>query len=206
MVSGKFVTNPMWAKIGITFKSYNRGEHADILGSDKPFTPDDRARMQGYMDEIYEVFKGHVKAIRGDRLKKPIDDLAGGRVYTGKQALELGLVDKLGTMTDAIHAVAKKANLTEYDVRVVPAPKNIFEQIMEASGGGKEDKHDLDAAISTFKVCPAATSGPSLLDLAAPHLAGLDPVRVQAVKRALVQLQTLQREGVSLMMPEVLVK
>ncbi|HEX4590619.1 MAG TPA: S49 family peptidase, partial [Gemmataceae bacterium] len=80
VVSGKFVTNPMWAKVGINFKSYNRGEHADILGSDKPFTPENRARMQGYMDEIYGVFKGHVTAIRGDRLKKPIDELAGGRV------------------------------------------------------------------------------------------------------------------------------
>ena len=40
------------------------------------------------MDEIYEVLKSHVKTARGDRLKKPIDDLAGGRVYTGRQALE----------------------------------------------------------------------------------------------------------------------
>ena len=53
------------------------------------------------MDEIYGVFKGHVTTARGKRLKKPIDDLAGGRVYTGKQALDLGLVDKLGTLEDA---------------------------------------------------------------------------------------------------------
>jgi protease-4 len=202
VVGGKFVTNPMWAKIGINFKSYNRGAHADIFGSDHPWTTDERAKVQGWMDEIYGVFKGHVKEIRGDRLKEPLDDLAGGRVFTGKQALDRGLVDKIGTLEDAIHDVAKQANLTEYDVRVVPAPKNIFEQLMEASGGGKEDKHNLDAASRPVM----KLAGPSLLDLAAPHLQGLDPVRVQAIKRALVQLQTLEREGVSLMMPELLVK
>ena len=62
--------------------------------------------MRSWMDEIYGVFKGHVTAIRGNRLKKPIDELAGGRVYTGKQALELGLVDRLGTLHDAIKFVA----------------------------------------------------------------------------------------------------
>jgi protease-4 len=204
VVGGKMVTNPMWAKVGITFKSYNRGAHADLLGSDKPWTTDEQARVQGWMDEIYGVFKKHVTDIRGDKLKKPIDDLAGGRVYTGKQALDLGLVDKIGTMQDAIQYIAKEANLTDYDVRVVPEPKNILEQLMEASGGGKESKHNLDAA--TPAVGRMAAKGPSLLDLAAPQLEGLDPVRVGAIKRALLQLQTLNREGVSLMMPEILVK
>jgi protease-4 len=203
VVSGKFYTTPMWDKIGLSFHGYKRGAHANILASDHPLTTEERAKIQGWMDDIYGVFKGHVTAIRGDRLKKPIDELAGGRVYTGKQALELGLIDKIGTMQDAIKHVAAKADLKDYDVRVVPEPKNIIEQIMESAGGGKDDKHSLDASASrpTMKL-----GGASLLDLAAPHLAGLDPVRVKAVQRALVQLQTLNREGVSLMMPEFVVK
>jgi protease-4 len=204
VVGGKFVTNPMWAKLGITFKSYNRGAHADLLGSDRPWTDDERARVQGWMDEIYGVFKKHVTDIRGDRLKKPIDELAGGRVYTGKQALELGLIDKIGTLQDAIQHIAKDANLSDYEVRVVPAPKNIIEQIMEASGGGKDNKNSLESSLSSFR--GVSTGGPSLIDLAAPHLAGMDPVRVELIKRALRQLQTINREGASLMMPEMLVK
>ena len=90
VVSGKLVTNPMWEKVGITFKAYERGKNAGMLANDHAFTPEERQKMQGHMDEIYDVFKGHVTAIRGDRLKKPIDEFAGGRVYTGKQALELG--------------------------------------------------------------------------------------------------------------------
>ena len=49
---------------------------------------------------------------RGNRLKKPIDELAGGRVYTGQQALELGLVDQIGTLHDAIEHVAAEAKLS----------------------------------------------------------------------------------------------
>lgn len=203
VVAGKFVTNPMWARVGVNFHPYKRGNNAGMLGSDHVFTNEERAKMQGYMDDIYGVFKGHVVAIRGKKLTKPIDELAGGRVYTGQQALELGLVDKIGTMQDAIQQVAKDANLSEYDVRVVPEPKGIIEQILESTTGGKEDPHRLDAVASKMKL---NLRGPSLLELAAPHLEGFDPVRVRAVKRALLQLQTLNREGVSLMMPEYIVK
>ena len=188
VVGGKFVTSPMWGKVGITFHGYKRGAHGDIMASDHPWTNEEREKIQGWMDDIYGVFKKHVTDIRGNRLKKPIDELAGGRVYTGKQALELGLVDKIGTLEDAIHYVAKEAKLTEYDVRPVPEPKNIIEQLMEATGGGKTEKRDLDTTTDRQAV---KVTGPSLLDLAAPQLAGMDPVRVRSVRKALLQLQAL---------------
>src|SRR6185436_17336563 len=103
------------------------------------FTKDERTKMQAWMDDIYKVFKDHVVEIRGKRLKKPIDELAGGRVYTGHQALELGLVDKIGTLQDAIKDVAGQAHLSDYDVRVVPAPKSFFEALVEEQEGGRED-------------------------------------------------------------------
>ena len=64
------------------------------------------------MDDIYGVFKGHVTENRGKKLKKPIDELAGGRVYTGRQGLELGLVDRIGTLQDAINYAAEQAKIT----------------------------------------------------------------------------------------------
>ena len=94
VVGGKLVTTDMWEKVGITFKALparRERRHARVRRHRSP--PTEREQMQAWMDEIYGVFKGHVTAIRGNRLKKPIDELAGGRVYTGKQALELGLVD-----------------------------------------------------------------------------------------------------------------
>ncbi|KAJ3057607.1 hypothetical protein HK102_011019, partial [Quaeritorhiza haematococci] len=96
VVSGKLAVGGLYDKLGVAFKANRRGQNAGMLNSSDVFTPSERLKMQSYMDEIYGEFKGHVVAIRGGKLKKPIDELAGGRVYTGKQALELGLVDKLG--------------------------------------------------------------------------------------------------------------
>jgi len=104
-----------------------------------------------------------VTAIRGNRLKKPIDDLAGGRVYTGKQALELGLVDRLGTLHDAVKHVAALAKLTDYDVRVVPKPKSFLEQLLE-DGADNDLRKGLDVV-----------HRPALLELAQPYLRSLDP-------------------------------
>jgi protease-4 len=197
VVGGKFATNGMWKKVGITFKSYQRGKNADLISTAKVFTPEQRERMQAWMDEIYGVFKQHVVDARGKRLKKPIDELAGGRVYTGKQALELGLVDKIGTLQDAINFVAAKANIKDYDIRVVPEPKNFLEQLIEESSGGKDNPHQLDA---TARRAPAA--GTTLMELAMPYLKHLDPQRLAAVKQALGRLQLIQQEGAVLMMPE----
>jgi protease-4 len=199
VVSGKFVTNPLFEKVGVTFKAYQRGANAGLLASDHPFNKEERQRMQGYMDEIYGVFKGHVQAIRGSRLKKAIDDLAGGRVYTGKQALELGLVDKIGTLEDAIHHVAAQAKLTDYETRVIPRPKNFLEELVEQSSGGKEDNREIDLGVNKR----LTGHGASLVDLAMPHLQHLDPSRVALIKQALKRLQLMQEEGVLMMMPEM---
>ncbi len=198
VVGGKLATADMWKKVGVTFKTYKRGENAGLLSSGDPFTPGERERLQGWMDDVYKVFKGHVQAIRGDRLKKPLDELAGGRVFTGKQALELGLVDKIGGLGDAIAHIAGQARLTDYDVRVVPAPKNFLEQLIEEAAGTREDSPGVDVRGRVIGAGPG-----SLVDLAMPFLRNLDPVRVGAVTDALRHLQLLQREGVLLMMPEI---
>ena len=103
MVGGKLATTDMWKKIGVTFKAYKRGAERRPAGVRRPASrKEERERLQAWMDDVYKVFKGHVLAIRGKRLKKPLDELAGGRVFTGKQALELGLVDRIGGLGDAI--------------------------------------------------------------------------------------------------------
>ena len=194
VISGKMVTTPMWNKIGVTFKPYARGASAGLFNTDQPFTQEERKKMQGFMDEIYGVFKQHVTDARGSRLKKPIDEIAGGRVYTGRQALELGLVDKIGTLNDAIAFVAKEGKLPgdDYDVRVFPEPKSFIEQLMSDSAG-KEDRN----AVSIDH------DQTSILRLALPYLQQMDASRVGLIKRALLRLDLIQKEGVVLMMPEV---
>jgi protease-4 len=194
VLSGKLATTEMWKKVGITFKEYKRGQNAGILSSDEIYSESERARMKAFMDEVYGVFKGHVTDIRGNRLKKPIDDLAGGRVYTGKQALELGLVDRLGTMSDAVAFAASQAKIKDYDTRVVPEPKNFLEQLMERVSGDQDEAGHVRLA----------AGGDSLLKLAAPYLQNLDPRRTAAVASVLRRLEILQKEGVVLTMPEIL--
>jgi protease IV len=193
-VAGKLATTEMWKKVGITFKEYKRGQNAGIFSTDGVFTDSERARMRSFMDDVYGVFKSHVTDIRGSRLKKPIDDLAGGRVYTGKQALELGLVDRIGTMSDAVAFAAEQAKIKDYDTRVVPKPKNFLEQLMEQASGDKDEGGHVGIA----------SGGDSLLKLAAPYLQNIDPRRTAAVASALLRLEILQKEGVVLSMPEIL--
>jgi protease-4 len=194
VVGGKLVTTGMWDKIGIHFKEYKRGDNAGMMGSSTVFSPSERTKVQGWMDEVYGVFKGHVTASRGKRLKKPLDELAGGRVYTGQQALELGLVDKIGSMQDAIEFIAAQAKTKDYEIRVVPEPKNFFEKLMEELMGDKEEPNRL------VRLQGAQNS---LFDLAQPYLKQLDPARVRSVTRALQQLQVMQRDGATLMMQEL---
>jgi protease-4 len=197
VVSGKFVTNDMWKKVGITFKAYKRGASAGMLASDAPFSEEERQKMQQYMDEIYGVFKQHVMDIRGQRLKKPLDELAGGRVWTGQQALQNGLVDKIGTLEDAIEFGAAQAKLKDYEVRVVPRPKNFLEEMLEETAGDKDEGQRLDTRVRR------TAAGPSLIELAMPYLQHLDPERVRTIRLALARMQLMQQEGVVLMMPEI---
>jgi len=193
VLGGKLATTEMWKKIGITFKEYKRGQNAGLLSTDDVFSESERARMKGFMDDAYAIFKKHVTDIRGSRLKKPIEDLAGGRVYTGKQALDLGLVDRLGTLSDAVEFAASQAKIKDYDVRVVPEPKNFIEQLLEGVSHSKDEPNHVRLAANES----------SLVKLAAPYLQNLDPRRTAAVVSALTRLEILQKERVALTMPEL---
>jgi protease-4 len=203
VLSGKFATTDMWNKIGITWHSSRRGANAGLLSSDRAFTAAEREKMQSWMNEIYGVFKGHVVAARGAKLKKPIDELAAGRVFTGRQALELGLVDKIGGLEDAIQHVAQEAKLKDYEVRVYPEPKSFLEVLLEglSDGDGDRDPNHLTMAAGL-----GASRRISLLDLALPHLKGLDRERLEAVHAALRGLDLLQQERAVLLMPPILVR
>jgi protease-4 len=198
VVGGKLATSDLWSKIGVKWKGYQRGTNAAMLSSMQVFTPDQRKKMQAWMDEIYGVFKGHVTDARGKKLKKPLDDLAGGRVYTGRQALELGLVDRIGTLDDTIRFIADQAHLKDYEVRVIPEAKNVIERLLEEAEGPKEDSHHVSLA-------PRETTD-ALLRSVLPYLEALDPQRVRAVSRALRHLETLRAEGAVLMTPELIVQ
>lgn len=190
VVAGKLATDQMWRRIGVNFTAVQRGRNAGLMRSAKAWSKPEKEEIQGWMDEIYDVFKRHVTEGRKDKLKKPIDEIAGGRVYTGAQALELGLVDELGSLNDAIAYAAKEVGLDDYEVRTYPKRKNFLEVLVEeTSGKKKDDKH--------------LSSG--LWSLIEPALEGLDPQRSQLVRSALLQLEGLHSERVMLTAPLYLI-
>jgi len=196
VVGGKLATAKLWDNVGIHWAPIRRGANAGMLNSGDMFTDEQRVLLQGWMDEVYVVFKGHVTAIRGAKLKKDIEELAGGRVYTGKQALELGLIDKIGGLEDAIAFAAARANVEKYDIRVIPPPKSFIEVLLSDLGDGDSDANSLSLAVRRL------TAGqPSLWEAALPHLKSIDPERMRGVVAGLRQLQLLQQERAVMAMP-----
>jgi protease-4 len=196
VVGGKLVTADMWTKLGVNWIGYKRGANADFLNSLEPFDDSQRKLLEDYMQKIYDVFKGHVAKGRADKLAKPIDEIAGGRVYTGKQALELGLVDKIGGLNQTIEYAANQASLEDYEVRVIPRPKDFITLLMEEYSGQGERPTDIlmPDATALFSGNPTFRSLFELLRKA-------EPQRAKALYQALMRIELIRRENVIMMMP-----
>lgn len=196
VVGGKLVTTEMWNKLGVNWIGYKRGANADIFNSERPFDEPQRELLERYMQDVYDVFKTHVAKGRGDKLTKDLDEIAGGRVFTGKQALELGLVDRLGGLQDAVEYAASKASLADYEVRVIPEPQDFITMLMDQYSGEGERPTDIsvsDAASLLVGHPPLA----SLFDL----LRKTEPQRAHALYQALQRVELIRNEGVVMMMP-----
>lgn len=101
VVGGKFALNGLYKKIGITTEVISRGKNSGVLSSTHGFNDNERDSMQRLLNDIYEQFT--TKAAKGRKMEHAqLEKLARGRVYTGKAAQKIGLVDELGTLDDAI--------------------------------------------------------------------------------------------------------
>jgi protease IV len=106
----------------------------------RPSTPEEMARIQTVVDEIYDQFL--LKVAESRRMKKEaVQEIAQGRVWSGREALNLGLVDELGGLQDAVKHAAKLAKV-EHDYRMdapvqVPSPLEKFMKYLEHKGGRK---------------------------------------------------------------------
>ena len=199
VIGGKLVTTGLWDKIGVTWAPYARGANASLMSSMKPFDTAQRQLVTAQMEEVYKVFTGHVTDGRGKRLAKPVEELAGGRVYTGAQAKEIGLVDQLGGLTDALDYAAQTGSLTDWEVRVFPEPRNPITAFFEGLSGSGDRPTDINARAAATLFAPKTTP---LLQAALPAIQGLDPHRARAFLRSLARLDLMRTEGVTVMMPE----
>lgn len=117
-------------KIGLTFDHVETNEFADFSDLGRPLNDAEMKILQKSVDETYETFVNIVAEGR-DLSPTFIDSIGQGRVWTGIDALELGLVDEIGGLNDAIDAAAELANIEDYTLKALPKRKDPVEQILE---------------------------------------------------------------------------
>ncbi|MDR0698203.1 MAG: signal peptide peptidase SppA [Tannerella sp.] len=108
----------LFDKLDVTTDIVKTNRYSDFGDPSRPMRDDEKALMQGYVERFYDVFLTRCSDGRG-MTKEAINNIAEGRVWTGKQALEIGLVDEIGDLDRAIEVAAELAELTDYNVKTI---------------------------------------------------------------------------------------
>jgi len=194
VVGMKLVAKDMLDKLGITTHSLQRGQHAGAMSMTRAFTPEEESLVRSSMTEVYETFLIRVSDGRGDRLKEPAEKLAGGRVYAGEAALDLGLIDEIGGLTEAIKYISTKSDTESPQVILLPKPKNP----MDALFAQPDDKSDEVIRVQApNKPTLEGTLRQVLLENQLMDL--LSPAQKKEIQTFLSQLTALQNENVLLL-------
>ncbi len=126
-------------KIGLAYDGVKTNKMSDAISVNRAFSPEERDLLQAHINRGYELFTKRC----ADGRNMPIDDLkavAEGRVWTGEDALQLGLVDKLGGLKDAIEIAAGKAKLENYIVRNYPEKEDFMTRLLKDMNSDMETK------------------------------------------------------------------
>ncbi|MCB9764884.1 MAG: signal peptide peptidase SppA [Alphaproteobacteria bacterium] len=186
--AGKFAIDGLLEKVGITTWTTQRGDLAGLLSSPAPFTDAERAKLRERIEDFYATFLAKAAEGRGMTVEE-VDAVAQGRVWTGAQALEVGLVDELGGLELAVQRAVELAELDE-DVevgrRMLPRRSTFLEALTESLNQqtAAPIKEALSAQLLPAPTLPAAVTerldGAALLQrvLDAGGLAAFEPVRI----------------------------
>jgi protease-4 len=131
--TGKFVTTGSLDKLGANIESTSNGKHAEIYSPDRRFTPEERKKIQESMQLVYDQFIERTAAARQMPPEK-VDEVAQGRVWTGEQARQIGLVDDIGGLYTAIDLAKQRARIAadeEVQFVVYPQRRSFYEVLAE---------------------------------------------------------------------------
>lgn len=137
---GKVATEELWQKLNVTWAAVTQSPHATMFSPVRPFTPDEQARVDRLLDDIYDAFVGHVAEGRGME-PEAVEAVAKGRVWTGRQALDAGLVDGLGDLYAALAAAREAAGLkpdAPIQLSIYPPPLSALERALDLLSGGAQ--------------------------------------------------------------------
>jgi protease-4 len=131
--TGKFVTGGTFDKLGANIDATSSGRNAEISSPDRRFTAEERDKMRESMQAFYDQFVEKVAEARHSSPEK-IDQIAQGRVWTGQQAKQVGLVDQLGGLQVAVNIAKQRAHIPaddEVEIVVYPPRRSFYEVLTE---------------------------------------------------------------------------
>ena len=133
VLAGKLVTTDLWNRLGVEWGSLGTGPNADMFSPTRDFNDAQWARLEEFLDRIYADFVDKAAENRGISRDKMLA-VAQGRIWTGADAKEMGLVDALGGFPEALALVRELAALgpdEPIELTVLPRPKTPLEQLMD---------------------------------------------------------------------------
>ena len=129
----------LMGKVGLTTDVEKTNKYADFGTLSRALNVDEKALLQAYIEKGYDTFITRCADGR-DKSKAAIDSIGQGRVWSGEQALKIGLVDELGGLGRAIEVAAQKADIEKYTTKRYPAEKDFFTMLLEESFGDMKTK------------------------------------------------------------------
>jgi protease IV len=140
VVMVKFVVDGTMKKLGLNLEHVHQGRYADLYSPVRPFSAEERAKVEEQMQATYDAFVE--KAAEGrNTTPERIDAIAQGRVWTGRQAKQLGLVDELGGLERALALAKQRARIpqdAEVQIVVYPPRKSIYEIVSNPFGRSED--------------------------------------------------------------------
>ena len=142
VLGGKMLTSGLWDKVGLSWDEVHQGNNATMFTGAQDYTPAEWARFEAWLDRVYVDFTG--KVAEGRKLsKEKVLQIAKGRIWSGQDAKNLGLVDELGGYDTALNLAKKAAGVgdgEEVKIVVYPRPKTFFQSLLQRQGADNSDK------------------------------------------------------------------
>ena len=151
VLSGKLVTQQLWEKLGISFDGVRTHRNADMWSGRRGFTPEQWESLEASLDRVYQLFTEGVALGRNLPLEQVLE-AARGRIWTGADALELGLVDALGGFPEAIRLAKAAAGIdadSPVQLRLFPRARTPLELVVDALTGRAAPNGDAMASLVT---------------------------------------------------------
>jgi len=142
VLGGKMLTSGLWDKVGLSWDEVHQGQNATMFTGTQDYTPAEWGRFQAWLDRVYLDFTS--KVADGRKLpKEKVLEIAKGRIWSGEDAKNLGLVDELGGYDTALKLAKKAIGVSENDevkIVVYPRPKSFFKNLMDRRGADNSDQ------------------------------------------------------------------